>query len=361
MIFPRSCIHNDINISTYYKCNYYYDEFCHISQHRYQGQAEAALRTLFADAYRNAPSLILIDDIELLCANRADTSGDLGHLRKRIVSCLLTLIEGVTSTDSNEREAQAVFILATSSNPRDIDPAMRRPGRLDREIALEVPSTSDRCSILRSTLRALRIPVLPSDISECGNKESAVVATGLSLLEGGISSNCVEEVARVAHGMVGSDLLLVCKEACLLAVERLTGEGVGVVSTSSSGDGTRVQPIVLSDDLDFSALSLDGSSESASISSPFSPCHAGSGDMCVEPEERTVHPLLVDSVHPVQNRDLLLASSRVKPSAMREVAVEVPQVKWADIGGMDSVKQSLREVEHGDVLRSNCLHSVINQ
>jgi transitional endoplasmic reticulum ATPase len=338
------------------------------------------VQTLFATAHRNAPALILIDDIELLCANRADTTGALGDLRKRIVSCLLTLIEGVSSGNSGvsgSGATDAVFILATSSNPRDIDPAMRRPGRLDREIALEVPSAADRALILRSTLRAMNIPIYTEDTvspHSVGNEAeqnagaSAISSQGAvgSGTGSGVTSSCVEEVARGAHGMVGSDLLLVCKEACLLAVERITnaraiagasvgvGVGVGVgVSGSSSGvgDGSRVRPIVLADDLDFGSLSLkEVVVDTLSASTPHSESSQAAAIAAAATAEGHQQEAKDMAHHAVQSRDLLLGSTCVKPSAVREVAVEVPQVKWTDIGGMDGVKQSLREV--GSVTRT---------
>lgn len=143
---------------------------------------------------------------------------------------------------------------------------MRRPGRLEKEFELSVPSVADREEILRRILKEMDIPVLLQDDNV---KESKTHE---------ISYNCLHAAAVKAHGMVASDLVLVCKEA--------------IVHSLSNSRQKRI----------------------------------GECDLCL------------------CDKDLLVSVDRVVPSAMQEVAVDVPCVKWTDIGGMDDVKKSIREV-----------------
>lgn len=219
--------------------------------YRFQGEAEAEIRAIFTRAQQNAPSIILMDDIDIVCKQRQNAS----EIQYRILSCLLTLLDGFV-------DIKGVFVIATSANPQEIDTAIRRPGRIDKEYEFTVPSAAERESILHAILRTLYVTV---------------------------DASCVAQVARVAHGMVPADLQLVCKEALLIAAKR-----------------TMVGEEELTEQL--SRLSL------------------------------------TENQCSLTNEDLFTAVSKVTPSAIREVAVEVPEVKWTDIGGMESVKQSLREV-----------------
>lgn len=231
---------------------------CHIEEitpavllHKFQGEAEAEIRAIFSRAQQNAPSIILMDDIDIVCKQRQNAS----EIQYRILSCLLTILDGFV-------DIKGVFVIATSANPQEIDTAIRRPGRIDKEYEFTVPSAAERESILHAILRTLDVTV---DVS------------------------CVAQAARMAHGMVPADLQLVCKEALLLAAKRaMVGE----------------------DDLTEQLSRLSLTANQCSLT----------------------------------NEDLLIAVSKVTPSAIREVAVEVPEVKWTDIGGMETVKQSLREV-----------------
>lgn len=217
--------------------------------------------------------MILIDEVDLLCANRSGTThegaGD-AEVQKRVLSCLLTLLDGVI--EDEKRNEDPIFLICTTSSPGDIDPAMRRPGRLDKEIELAVPSQADRERIFSKILSQMGVEIV-SDSYEGGPSE--------------ITQQFIREISKKAHGMVGSDLLLVCKEAFTVSLSR---------QNSCKHDATGLlDPFV----------TFDGK---------------------------------------VSRADLSLAITKVSPSGIREVAVEVPEVRWSHIGGMDSVKQSLREV-----------------
>ncbi|MDE3206750.1 MAG: AAA family ATPase [Acidobacteriota bacterium] len=162
----------------------------------YSGQTEENLRRLFAEAERSAPSVVLIDEIDALAPSRR-TASTLSDTRS--VGQLLALMDGL-------REAAGVVVIGTTNQVEALDPALRRPGRFDRELYFPTPSADARLRILRVHLR--RMPL------------SAEAA------------KAVGEVARAAHGFVGADLMELAREAGLAALRR----------TASVGDPERIDP-----------------------------------------------------------------------------------------------------------------------
>lgn len=218
---------------------------------------------VFTSAQQNSPALILIDEIDVLCANRSgNTESGYAEVQKRVLACLLTLLDGVI--EDEQRSDSHIFVIGTSSSPDDIDPAMRRPGRLDKEIELAVPSQIDRENILLKLLQQMNVNCLDSEANSAYS---------------GVRRSFIHQLSKKAHGMVGSDLLLVCKESFAISLQRQKSELLD--------------------------LTFDGQ---------------------------------------ISEDDLSVAVTQVSPSGIREVAVEVPEVRWNDIGGMEIVKQSLREV-----------------
>lgn len=153
---------------------------------KFYGETEAKLRNSFEDARQHAPSLIIIDEVETLCPRR---DGSNSEVEKRVVSSLLTLMDGIHSYSKEK----FVMVLGTSSKPDQIDPALRRPGRFDREVEIGVPSARNRREILCCMLSKL--------------------SHSLTDLE-------ITQVADAAHGYVGADLSALCKEASLNCMKR---------------------------------------------------------------------------------------------------------------------------------------------
>lgn len=255
-----------------------------------------------------------MDDLELLCPQRSQLLSD---LQRRVVSCLLTLIDGVSDSDHFSAAAKRVFVLAASSQPGLVDTAMRRPGRLDRELELGVPSATSRGQILHSLLGAMGVHVQGGG--------------GGGAAGGGITEEVVRAVARKAHGMVGADLLLVCKEAHMAALDRVTG----LPYRAGQGEGAHHENSV--DYARIAAASRDKMSGQGSAAGP------ESGDveelasrvdlsLHLAESERSASPGLHSravSVSPadasrVTAADLFTALGRVTPSALREVTIEVP-------------------------------------
>uniref|UniRef100_A0A8C5LPG3 AFG2 AAA ATPase homolog A n=1 Tax=Leptobrachium leishanense TaxID=445787 RepID=A0A8C5LPG3_9ANUR len=216
---------------------------------KFYGESESRLRQIFADASQRHPSIIFIDELDALCPKREDAQNE---VEKRVVASLLTLMDGIGSEES---EGQ-VLVLGATNRPHSLDPALRRPGRFDKEIEIGVPNAREREDILQKVLQKV-----PHHL----NKVELV------------------QLADSTHGYVGADLAALCKEAGLNALRRKLGE----LSCPSDGEVA--------------------------------------GSVVIAPN------------------DFLQAMKDVRPSAMREVAIDVPKVTWSDIGGLENIKLKLKQ------------------
>ncbi len=217
--------------------------------HKFYGESEAHLRTLFEQATASRPSILFLDEIDAIAPSRDKVQGE---VEKRVVAQLLALMDGIA------RRSQVIVIAATN-RPNALDPALRRPGRFDREIMIPVPDPAGRLEILQIHARAMP---LADDVD-------------------------LEQLARATHGYVGADLEALCREAAMSRLRRIMPE------------------------IDF-ALDEVPRSQLASVE--------------------------------VTMEDFLAAFHEVQPSALREVSIEVPTVRWDEIGGLDDVKARLRAV-----------------
>lgn len=212
---------------------------------KYYGETEARLREKFEDAIKKDCCIIYLDEIDSLCPKRDSSSSSHSDQERRVVATLLSMI------DSIPPQAR-VAIIGVSSRPDVLDSAVRRPGRLDRELEIRAPTVAERKDILNVLLR--KIP------HRLNAKE-------------------IDHLASITHGFVGADLSLLCAEASLAAAKRII--------SSTSPDST-IDVFLLAEDT-----------------------------------EQALH--------------------LVKPSAMREVLVEVPNVRWTDIGGQADLKLKLKQ------------------
>ena len=153
---------------------------------KFYGESEERLRDTFKEAQENAPSIIFIDEIDSIAPKREEVSGD---VEKRVVSQLLTLMDGLASRGK-------VVVIGATNRPDALDPALRRPGRFDREIEIGIPDKTGRSDILQIHTRGMP---LTEDVD-------------------------LESLSRVTHGFVGADLEAVCKEAAIRAVRRILPE-----------------------------------------------------------------------------------------------------------------------------------------
>ncbi|NJE08618.1 AAA family ATPase [Thermococcus sp. M39] len=277
---------------------------------KYYGESEERLREVFKEAEENAPSIIFIDEIDAIAPKRSEVTGE---VEKRVVSQLLTLMDGLKSRGK-------VIVIGATNRPDAIDPALRRPGRFDREIEVGVPDRQGRKEILQIHTRGM--PIEPefrkSDVKrileelrgderfrdiidraiekvERAKDEKEIQDILKSLderlydeVKHRLIDALLEELADKTHGFVGADLAALAREAAMAALRRLIKEGK----------------------IDFEAEHI---------------------------------PKEVLEELKVTKRDFYEALKMIEPSALREVLLEIPNVRWDDIGGLEEVKEALRE------------------
>lgn len=217
---------------------------------KFYGESEGRLRAVFEDAQAHAPSIIFIDEIDAIAPKREEMGGE-KQVERRVVAQLLALMDGIESRGQ-------VIVIAATNIPNVIDPALRRPGRFDREISIPIPDRKARRQILDIHTRGMP---LAKDVE-------------------------LDRIAEIIHGFVGADIEALAREAAM----------------------TCLREILPQFDLEAEEIPYD----------------------------------LVKKLEVTQSH-FMEAMREVEPSAIREVFVEVPNVKWEDIGGLREVKQKLIE------------------
>ena len=228
--------------------------FLHISgpeiMGKFYGESEERLRKVFLDAQAHAPAIIFIDEIDAIAPKREDLGGE-KQVEKRVVAQLLSLMDGLESRGK-------VIVIGATNIPNTIDPALRRPGRFDRELSVSIPDKKGRLEILEIHTRGMPL------------------ATDVSL----------GKMAEITHGFVGADLEALAREAAMTALRKILPK------------------------IDYELAEI--------------------------PYELLMHlEVSMDNFYD--------AMKEVEPSAIREVFVEVPDVKWEDVGGLDDIKEALKE------------------
>ncbi len=216
---------------------------------KFYGESEKKIRDIFEEAEKSAPSIIFIDEIDAIAPKREDVQGE---VERRVVSQLLTMMDGLNTRGR-------VIVIGATNRPNSIDPALRRPGRFDRELEISVPDKKGRLNILKIHTRNMP---LKKNVN-------------------------LEFLAGKTHGFVGADLASLAKEAAMNVLRRLLPD------------------IKMDEDKEIPNETLD--------------------KMIVGIE------------------DFEESLKTVRPSAMREVLVETPNVSWEDVGGLDKIKQDLKE------------------
>ena len=214
---------------------------------KYVGGSEENLREYFEEAEENSPSIIFIDELDAIAPKREETNGE---VERRTVAQLLTLMDGLKSRGQ-------VVVIGATNRPDSLDPALRRPGRFDREIEIGVPDSEERKEVLEIHTRNMP---LAEDVD-------------------------LEKIANTTHGFVGADLESLCKEAAMRVVRRILPE--------------------------------------------------------IQNDEEIPKEVLEKIV--VTGDDFKNAQKEIQPSALREVLVQIPDIGWDDIGGLEDVKQELKE------------------
>ncbi|TET19158.1 AAA family ATPase [Candidatus Bathyarchaeota archaeon] len=215
---------------------------------KFYGGSEQNVRDIFQQAQKNLPSIIFIDELDAIAPKRGEVTGE---VERRVVAQLLASMDGLTGR-------QNVIVIGATNRPDALDPALRRPGRFDREIVIGVPDKKGRHEILQIHTRGMP---LAKDVD-------------------------LKKVEDMTHGYTGADLAGLCRETAMKALRRYLPE--------------------------------------------------------INVEEERVPPSVLEKME-IKMEDFLNAYKEITPTAMREVYIEVPTVKWTDVGGLESVKEELRE------------------
>lgn len=215
---------------------------------KFYGESEARLREIFQKAQETAPSIVFIDEMDAIAPKREEVTGE---VERRVVAQLLSLMDGI-GTRGN------IIVVGATNRPNAIDPALRRPGRFDREIEIGVPDKKGRLEIVQIHTRNMP---LAKDVE-------------------------LKKLSEITHGYTGADIAALCRESAMKALRRYIPE--------------------------------------------------------INLEDEKIPPHMLDSME-VNIGDFIKAYREITPTAMREVYVEIPTIKWINIGGLEGAKGELKE------------------
>ena len=215
---------------------------------KFYGESEARLREIFQQAQQNAPSIIFIDELDAIAPKREEVTGE---VERRVVAQLLALMDGLSGRGN-------VIVIGATNRPGALDPALRRPGRFDREIEIGVPDKQGRHEILQIHTRGMPL------------------AEGVDL----------KKLSDMTHGYTGADVSALGRETAMKSLRRYLPQ--------------------------------------------------------INLEEERIPPSVLEKME-VTMEDFINAYKEITPTAMREVYIEIPTTHWEDIGGLDEVKQDLKE------------------
>ncbi len=229
---------------------------------KFYGESEENLRRMFKDGEDNAPSIIFIDEIDAIAPKREEVHGE---VERRVVAQLLALMDGLKSRGK-------LVVIGATNRPDALDPALRRPGRFDREIVIGVPDRNGRKETLQIHTRGMPLAT-EEDI------KTGIIKSDESIVD-------LDKLADITHGFVGADLEALCKEAAMGALRKILPQ--------------------------------------------------------INLEEETIPPEVLENLI-VTMDDFTDAHKMAEPSALREVFVDIPNVTWEDVGGLEEVKRELKE------------------
>jgi transitional endoplasmic reticulum ATPase len=215
---------------------------------KFYGESEARMRKMFEDAEKNAPSILFIDEIDAIAPKRSEVTGE---VERRVVAQLLASMDGLKGRGH-------VIVIGATNRPDGLDPALRRPGRFDREIEIGIPDRDGRFEILQIHTRGMP---LGEDVN-------------------------LSQISDITYGYTGADLEALSREAAMKALRRYLPR--------------------------------------------------------IDLEEKRIPHEVLDQME-VNSQDIVDAFREVTPTAMREVFIETPNVPWDEVGGLEEVKQNLRE------------------
>ncbi|MDH3353069.1 MAG: CDC48 family AAA ATPase [Nanoarchaeota archaeon] len=231
---------------------------------KYHGGSEENLRKKFEEAEKNSPAIIFIDEIDAIAPKRGESKD---QAEKRVVTQLLTLMDGLKSRGQ-------VVVMAATNRPEDLDEALRRPGRFDRELRINPPSEDGRMEILQIHTRNMPLQDREELLKEFSNK---------------------------TIGYTGADLEVLCKEAALRAVKPFYHSIISIGEEIDEEDEEKVKELEIKKQELLKEISI-------------------------------------------KREDFVYAMKMVEPSAMREVLIKKPNVRWTDVAGLADAKEKLKEL-----------------
>ena len=215
---------------------------------KFYGESEKRLRGIFEKAQKESPSIVFIDELDAIAPKREEVTGE---VERRVVAQLLALMDGLEARGN-------IIVIGATNRVNAIDPALRRPGRFDREIEIGVPDKKGRLEILQIHTRGMPL------------------SKGVDM----------KRLSEITHGYTGADIAALCREAAMKALRRYLPE--------------------------------------------------------INIEEEHIPPAILEKME-VNSEDFTAAYREITPTAMREVFIEIPTVHWEDVGGLDEIKQALKE------------------
>jgi len=215
---------------------------------KFYGESEARLREMFQQAEKNSPSIIFIDELDAIAPKREEVTGE---VERRVVAQLLALMDGLSGRGN-------LIVIGATNRPGALDPALRRPGRFDREVEIGVPDKQARHEILQIHTRGMP---LAEDVD-------------------------LKKLTEITHGYTGADLAALARETAMKALRRYLPH--------------------------------------------------------INLEEERIPPSILEKME-ILMEDFMNAYREITPTAMREVYIEVPAVHWNEIGGLEEVKEELKE------------------
>ncbi|MFQ6075269.1 MAG: CDC48 family AAA ATPase [Candidatus Bathyarchaeia archaeon] len=223
---------------------------------KFYGESEKRLREIFQKAQESSPAIIFIDELDAIAPKREEVTGE---VERRVVAQLLALMDGLEARGN-------IIVIGATNRVNAIDPALRRPGRFDREIEIGVPDKQGRFEILQIHTRGMP---LSEDVD-------------------------LEKLGGITHGYTGADIAALCREAAMKALRRYLPE--------------------------------------------------------INIEEEKIPPQILERME-VRMEDFQGAYREITPTAMREVFIEIPTVRWEDVGGLEEVKEALIEAVEWPIKR----------
>jgi transitional endoplasmic reticulum ATPase len=286
---------------------------------KFYGQSEENLRKVFKEAQENAPTIIFIDELDAIAPNRNEVSGE---VERRVVSQLLTLMDGLEARGD-------IIIMASTNRPDSIDPALRRPGRFDREIVIGMPNREARKEILQIHTRSMPIDLKykKNDVLDILNRNIKELSKKIKTddLENKLKENIkqLRSLIKTIEESKNNDVLNICEKSKLFNQIKMWVREASLDPLAEKTIGYT--------GADVESLAKEAAMYSLKEIMPDLKKQNG------KLSKDTLDKMKIKKEH------FDAALRRVEPSAMREVSIEVPNITWDDVGGLNNAKNIIRE------------------